>query len=154
MADMVQHTSGPEGRRRAKVACPLGPAADSQKRITQLAEAGMDIARLNFSHGDRADHEQRCRAVRQAASDTGRAVGILADLQGPKIRLGRFGAGPAGLAPRRVRSSYRAGQLYSQALIRRDSQALIRRGGHRPARFAHTAAVGSAIHESRDPDAH
>jgi pyruvate kinase len=94
MPDMVQHASGSAGRRRAKIICTLGPATDSQERITQLVEAGMDIARLNFSHGDRADHEQRCRAVRQAAADTGRAVGILADLQGPKIRLGRFAAGP------------------------------------------------------------
>ena len=53
----------------------------------------MDTARLNFSHGDRNDHEQACRAVRQAATDTGRTVGILADLQGAKIRLGRFAAG-------------------------------------------------------------
>jgi pyruvate kinase len=94
MSDIEQHVPGFAGHRRAKIVCTLGPATDSQERITQLVEAGMDIARLNLSHGDRSDHEQRYRAVRQAASDTGRAVGILADLQGPKIRLGRFAAGP------------------------------------------------------------
>ena len=50
----------------------------------------MDVARLNFSHGDYADHEQNYRWVREATDETGHAVGILADLQGPKIRLGRF----------------------------------------------------------------
>ena len=94
MSDKVQRASGLGSRRRAKIVCTLGPATASQERITQLVEAGMDIARLNFSHGDRSDHEQLCRAVRQAASGTGRAVGVLADLQGPKIRLGRFAAGP------------------------------------------------------------
>jgi pyruvate kinase len=94
MPNIVQRESGSQDRRRAKIVCTLGPATASQERINQLVEAGMDIARLNFSHGDRSDHEQVYRAVRRAAADTGRAVGILADLQGPKIRLGRFAAGP------------------------------------------------------------
>ncbi len=80
--------------RRAKIVCTLGPATSSDEQISRLVEAGMDIARLNFSHGDRADHERVYRAVRTAADNAGRAVGILADLQGPKIRLGRFAAGP------------------------------------------------------------
>lgn len=80
--------------RRTKIVCTLGPATASEERIAQLVEAGMDIARLNFSHGDRADHEQVFHAVRKAAEEAGRAIGILADLQGPKIRLGRFAAGP------------------------------------------------------------
>jgi pyruvate kinase len=80
--------------RRAKIVCTLGPATSSDEQITRLVEAGMDIARLNFSHGDRADHERVYRSVRAAADGAGRAVGILADLQGPKIRLGRFAAGP------------------------------------------------------------
>ncbi len=80
--------------RRAKIVCTLGPATGSEERIAELVAAGMDIARLNFSHGDRADHQQVYRAVRKAADEAGRAVGILADLQGPKIRLGRFAAGP------------------------------------------------------------
>ncbi len=80
--------------RRAKIVCTLGPATASPERIGGLVAAGMDIARLNFSHGDRADHDQVYRSVREAADEAGRAVGILADLQGPKIRLGRFAAGP------------------------------------------------------------
>jgi pyruvate kinase len=66
--------------RRAKIVCTLGPATPSQDRITRLVEAGMDIARLNFSHGDGSDHEQMYRGVCHAASETGRTVGILADL--------------------------------------------------------------------------
>ena len=61
--------------------------------VTALVEAGMDVARLNFSHGDHSDHEESYLRVRRASEVTGRAVGILADLQGPKIRLGRFAEG-------------------------------------------------------------
>ena len=63
--------------------------------VKALVEAGMDVARLNFSHGDHADHEAAYQRVRKAAEATGQAVGILADLQGPKIRLGRFAEGKA-----------------------------------------------------------
>ncbi len=73
--------------------CTLGPATASRERIRELAEAGMDVARLNMSHGEPADHERACAWVRQASNDTGRAIGILADLQGPKIRVGRFADG-------------------------------------------------------------
>lgn len=99
MPDIVQRPPGPGDRRRAKIVCTLGPASAGLERITQLVQAGMDIARLNFSHGDRSGHERMYRAVRQAASDAGRTVGILADLQGPKIRLGRFAAGPVEWRP-------------------------------------------------------
>ncbi|MFH8371313.1 pyruvate kinase [Streptomyces sp. NPDC018031] len=80
--------------RRAKIVCTLGPATDSYEQIKALVEAGMDIARFNLSHGTYAEHEERYRRVRKAANETGRSVGILADLQGPKIRLGRFKEGP------------------------------------------------------------
>jgi pyruvate kinase len=80
--------------RRAKIVCTMGPAVSSAERIRGLVEAGMDVARLNFSHGSHADHESIYRLVREAAQTTGRAVAILADLQGPKIRLGKFAAGP------------------------------------------------------------
>jgi pyruvate kinase len=80
--------------RRAKIVCTLGPAVDTLERLTALVEAGMDVARLNMSHGDHADHARRYDLVRQASDATGRAVAILADLQGPKIRLGRFTDGP------------------------------------------------------------
>ncbi|MEU4095698.1 pyruvate kinase [Streptomyces sp. NPDC026673] len=80
--------------RRAKIVCTLGPATDGYDQIKALVDAGMDVARLNMSHGCHADHEERYRRVRKAADETGRSVGILADLQGPKIRLGRFAEGP------------------------------------------------------------
>jgi pyruvate kinase len=81
--------------RRAKIVCTLGPASTDPDHIRALIEAGMDVARLNFSHGTHADHAQLYRLVRDAAQATGKAVGILADLQGPKIRLGRFEGGKA-----------------------------------------------------------
>ncbi|MBQ1087715.1 pyruvate kinase [Streptomyces sp. B93] len=80
--------------RRAKIVCTLGPATDSYDQIKALVEAGMDVARFNLSHGSYADHEERYQRVRKAADETGRSVGVLADLQGPKIRLGRFTEGP------------------------------------------------------------
>ncbi|MBH1936332.1 pyruvate kinase [Streptomyces sp. AV19] len=80
--------------RRAKIVCTLGPATDSYEQIKALVEAGMDVARFNLSHGTYADHEARYERVRKAAEETGRNVGVLADLQGPKIRLGRFEEGP------------------------------------------------------------
>lgn len=80
--------------RRAKIVCTLGPATDSYEQIKALVEAGMDVARFNLSHGTYVDHEARYQRVRKAAEETGRNIGILADLQGPKIRLGRFREGP------------------------------------------------------------
>ncbi|ROO61118.1 pyruvate kinase [Micromonospora sp. Llam0] len=80
--------------RRAKIVCTLGPATASPERIRGLVEAGMDVARLNFSHGSHEDHQQVYQLVREAAQASGRAVAVLADLQGPKIRLGRFADGP------------------------------------------------------------
>src|SRR4028119_1661826 len=113
-------------KRRAKIVCTLGPATSTYEGIRGLVYAGMDVARLNFSHGADAQHEQayrwgRCRGgagaappgrnaspgasarheqayrwVRQASDESGRGVGVLVDLQGPKIRLGTFAAGPGG----------------------------------------------------------
>ncbi|KUL68505.1 MULTISPECIES: pyruvate kinase [unclassified Streptomyces] len=80
--------------RRAKIVCTLGPATDTYDRIKALVEAGMDIARFNLSHGTHAEHEERYQQVRKASDETGHSVGLLADLQGPKIRLGRFTEGP------------------------------------------------------------
>ncbi|MFF0436578.1 pyruvate kinase [Streptomyces sp. NPDC004327] len=80
--------------RRAKIVCTLGPATETYDQIKALIEAGMDVARFNLSHGGYAEHEERYRHVRKAAEETGRSVGVLADLQGPKIRLGRFREGP------------------------------------------------------------
>ncbi len=72
----------------------MGPAVGTPEKIRDLVDAGMDVARLNFSHGTHTDHESMYRMVRDAADASGRAVGVLADLQGPKIRLGRFADGP------------------------------------------------------------
>jgi pyruvate kinase len=80
--------------RRAKIVCTLGPATSSYEAIRGLVYAGMDVARLNFSHGAYAQHEQAYRWVRQASDESGRGVGVLIDLQGPKIRLGTFAGGP------------------------------------------------------------
>src|SRR5919199_1443531 len=80
--------------RRAKIVCTLGPATGSQEQVTALVESGMDVARLNFSHGAHTDHEKNYRMVREASDRTGHAVAVLADLQGPKIRLGTFADGP------------------------------------------------------------
>ncbi|MGH3964455.1 MAG: pyruvate kinase [Pseudonocardiaceae bacterium] len=80
--------------RRAKIVCTIGPATATPEKIRELVRAGMDVARLNFSHGSHAEHERVYTMIRQASDEYGRAVGILGDLQGPKIRLGRFAAGP------------------------------------------------------------
>ena len=79
--------------RRAKIVCTLGPATSSQEQITALIGAGLDVARLNLSHGNHDDHLQRYRCVRAGSDTTGRSVGVLADLPGPKIRLATFPGG-------------------------------------------------------------
>ena len=80
--------------RRAKIVCTMGPATSSEEGIAALLDAGMNVARLNFSHGDYADHELIYHRLRDAAKSADKALAILADLQGPKIRLGRFEDGP------------------------------------------------------------
>jgi len=84
--------------RRAKIVCTLGPASHTREAIDALIAAGMDVARLNFSHGTRDDHRELYRLVREASDASGHAVAILGDLQGPKIRLGTFAAGRVTLA--------------------------------------------------------
>jgi pyruvate kinase len=84
--------------RRAKIVCTIGPKTSSPQQLRALVDAGMDVARLNLSHGDHSVHEQVYRDVRAASDESGRAVGILVDLQGPKIRTGRFGEGPVALS--------------------------------------------------------
>ncbi|MBV9796300.1 MAG: pyruvate kinase [Actinobacteria bacterium] len=85
--------------RRAKIVCTLGPATASPERIAALVAAGLDVARLNLSHGHQDDHQQVYDRIRAASNTAGRSVGVLADLQGPKIRLGTFPGGPVRLAP-------------------------------------------------------
>ncbi|CAM5793434.1 pyruvate kinase [Castellaniella caeni] len=81
-------------RRRTKIVATLGPATSSPKRIEALILAGLDVARLNFSHGLADDHRQRVRLVREIAARHQRYVAIMGDLQGPKIRIARFAQGP------------------------------------------------------------
>ncbi|MFZ2528354.1 MAG: pyruvate kinase [Rhodococcus sp. (in: high G+C Gram-positive bacteria)] len=79
--------------RRTKIVCTMGPATADPEVLKELVAAGMDVARLNFSHGEHSEHEAHYQRVRAASDASGHAVGILADLQGPKIRLGRFTEG-------------------------------------------------------------
>jgi pyruvate kinase len=81
--------------RRAKIVCTLGPATATPEKVRDLVAAGMDVARMNFSHGSQSDHKQVYDLVRAASDESGRAVGIMGDLQGPKIRLGTFASGKA-----------------------------------------------------------
>ncbi|WP_224248842.1 pyruvate kinase [Hyalangium gracile] len=76
--------------RRAKIVCTLGPASQSQEMLEALLDAGMDVARLNFSHGSHEQHAENIAKLRAASLKVRKAVGILGDLQGPKIRTGRF----------------------------------------------------------------
>ncbi len=80
--------------RRAKIVATLGPATSSYENIRAIIDAGVDVARMNLSHGSYAVHEEVYANVRQAATDSGRAVAVMVDLQGPKIRLGKFENGP------------------------------------------------------------
>jgi pyruvate kinase len=80
--------------RRAKIVCTIGPAVESVEKIAQLVDAGMNMARLNLSHGDYVEHQSRLDMVRAAAKKSNKPIAILVDLQGPKIRLARFADGP------------------------------------------------------------
>ena len=85
------------GVRRTKIICTIGPSTRRGDRIRALAEAGMDMARLNFSHGTPAQHEETIGLIRRTSEELGRPIGILADLQGPKIRVGTFAGGAVDL---------------------------------------------------------
>lgn len=85
--------------RRTKIVATIGPASDSDVTIAQLLRAGVDVFRLNFSHGEPEHHAATARRIRHQAAIAGRHVGILADLQGPKIRIGAFRTGSVELAP-------------------------------------------------------
>ena len=85
--------------RRTKIVATLGPATDAPGMLARLIAEGVDVVRLNLSHGQPQDHRARAMAVRDAAQAAGREVGILADLQGPKIRIEKFAHGPIELQP-------------------------------------------------------
>ncbi len=106
MTDEVRNTGGLSSlpspgvlRRRSKIVATLGPASSSPEMITKLVQAGVNVFRLNFSHGTREVHEQNIGLIREEAARTGRSVGVLQDLQGPKIRVGVFADGSIELEP-------------------------------------------------------
>jgi pyruvate kinase len=76
--------------RRTKIICTVGPATESAEMLRKLVEAGTDVFRLNFSHGTVSEHQSIIRRIRVVEEETGKAVAILQDLPGPKIRLGVF----------------------------------------------------------------
>src|SRR5580700_7586281 len=85
-------------QRSAKIVATLGPASSSAERIRALFDAGVDVFRCNFSHGTHDDHRALFSAIRRVEHETGRPIGILADMQGPKLRLGNFAGGKTELA--------------------------------------------------------
>jgi pyruvate kinase len=90
--------STPRRARRAKIVATLGPASSTEAQIRALFMAGADVFRLNASHGTQADHAQRLATIRAIERETGRPIGVLFDLQGPKLRVGTFAAGRVELA--------------------------------------------------------
>lgn len=85
--------------RRTKIVCTIGPASSSARVLREMVERGMDVARLNFSHGTREEHREVIRTIRQISREKGKEVGILQDLAGPKIRVGNIRGGAANLRP-------------------------------------------------------
>jgi pyruvate kinase len=83
--------------RNAKIVATLGPASTSRETIEALYKAGADVFRLNFSHGTHEDHQRRLEIIRAIEKDAGRPIGVLLDLQGPKLRIGTFADGPVTL---------------------------------------------------------
>src|SRR5437867_8457043 len=91
-------------QRHAKIVATLGPASASVEMIRSLFLGGVDVFRLNFSHGTHEQHRERLAQIRQVEQEVGRPIGVLADMQGPKLRVGTFAAGPVTL---NVGSSFR-----------------------------------------------
>ena len=79
---------------KTKLVCTIGPASNSKPVLEKMVLAGMNVARINFSHGDFSGHRKAIETVREAAQSTGRWVAIMADLPGPKIRIGEFSSEP------------------------------------------------------------
>lgn len=120
-------------RRKAKILATLGPASSDAETIRALHEAGADVFRLNFSHGSHADHAERYRIIRELEQETGRPIGILQDLQGPKLRIGRFAEGEIYLKrgdPFRFDMSKEPGDQSRVCLPHREIFAAIEVGAH------------------------
>src|SRR5690349_6216024 len=86
-------------RRATKIVVTLGPASSEPPVLERMIRAGVNVVRLNFSHGSAQDHIARAKLVREVAQKAGREVAIMADLQGPKIRVGKFAEGKVALEP-------------------------------------------------------
>ena len=84
---------------KTKIVCTIGPASQSRDVMEKLLLAGMNVARLNFSHGDFSGHQEVIANLRAAARATGRRLAIMADLPGPKMRIGKFDSEPIDLKP-------------------------------------------------------
>ena len=84
-------------QKRTKIVATLGPASDRKKTLRKMIDAGMDVARLNFSHGTHEGHRATMKLVRDAAAKMKRPVAVLADMCGPKMRVGKFPDGPISL---------------------------------------------------------
>ncbi|HEU5112731.1 MAG TPA: pyruvate kinase [Acidimicrobiia bacterium] len=104
-------------QRHTKIIATLGPAVASAARIHALVEAGIDVARLNFSHGDRELHRTMAGWVREASRETGRTVALMQDIQGPKLRVGEFANGRVTLEPGRHVTLVANGTLGSESVI-------------------------------------
>src|SRR5690349_5439659 len=89
----------PSCRRKVKIVCTLGPASRTPEQISALIEGGMDIARLNFSHGTHEFHRALIQNIREASRRANKTVAIMQDLQGPKIRLGKLPSGGLEVKP-------------------------------------------------------
>ena len=84
---------------KTKIVATLGPASAAKEVLREMMLSGMDVCRLNFSHGAHADHAERVKSIRAVEERHGRPIGIIADLQGPKLRVGKFKDGSIELKP-------------------------------------------------------
>jgi len=76
--------------KKTKIVCTIGPVSENKEMLTKLVKEGMNIARLNFSHGNFEEHKQRIDLIREVAAEQKKTIGILLDTKGPEIRLGEF----------------------------------------------------------------
>src|SRR5690625_369400 len=100
--------------RKTKIVCTIGPASESVEILKDLMESGMDVARLNFSHGDFAEHGARIKNIKQAAKEVNKSVAILLDTKGPEIRTGSFKNGEASIQEGNNRSEEHTSELQSR----------------------------------------